>query len=122
MNVPVIDELLELEERFWKGDAEYYRQNLSSDAVMVFAEPIGTMTKDAIVASIRDSPRWRHVVITDAQALNVSADAILLIYSASASRSDTEPPYITRASSLYVLRDAEWKMAFHQQTPGPPAS
>ena len=44
--------LIALEEEFWKGDADFYRQRLTAEALMVFADPVGVLGKEETVASI----------------------------------------------------------------------
>ena len=112
----VSDQLLCLEEQFWKSDAEFYRSNLAADAVMVFADPIGAMTKQAIVESISASPRWRRVEFRDVTHVPLTSDVMLLTYRATAER-EAEAPYAARASSVYVKSGSDWQLAFHQQTP-----
>jgi ketosteroid isomerase-like protein len=109
-------ELLDLEQQFWTGDAAFYAERLATDAVMVFADPVGTLTGPAIVESIRAAPRWRVVDITEAVQLELSPDAVLLTYRARASRGENDN-YAARATSVYVRHTAGWRLAFHQQTP-----
>jgi len=40
-----------------------------------------------------------------------------VIYKATARRAAGKAPYVARASSAYVCDGANWKLAFHQQTP-----
>ena len=115
----VADQLLQLEERFWKSDADFYDENLTPDALMVFADPVGAMTREAIVASIGEAPRWEHVEFHDVTHVPLTSDVILLTYRATAQRAGMEAPYEARASSLYVERGDGWQLAFHQQTPLP---
>ncbi|HEU5210439.1 MAG TPA: nuclear transport factor 2 family protein [Longimicrobiales bacterium] len=113
----MMQELLDLEQKFWKGDSGFYEQNLADDALMVFADPVGVLNREAIVESIGASSRWRQVEMTEIQQLEIGADAVLLTYLASAVRDGSEPAYQARASSLYVMREGAWMLAFHQQTP-----
>lgn len=112
----VTDQLLDLEEQFWKSDADFYRDNLTPDALMVFADPIGAMTKQTIVESISAAPRWRSVEFRDVAHVPLTSDVMLLTYRATAERDGAEAPYAARASSVYVKAASGWQLAFHQQT------
>jgi hypothetical protein len=111
------EELLELEERFWLGDAGFYERSLDGDAVMVFADPVGVMKKDAIVESIRSAARWQSVQMADLSWLQLSPDVALLTYRATAAREADAEPYRARTTSVYVRRDERWLLSFHQQMP-----
>ena len=113
----VTDQLLRLEEQFWKSDADFYRTHLTPDAVMVFADPIGAMTKQAVVESISAAPRWQRVEFRDLMHVPLTPDVFLLTYLAKAERDGGEGPYAARASSVYIQRGNRWQLAFHQQTP-----
>lgn len=41
-------QLLQLEEQFWKRDADFYREHLADEALMVFDEPRDDGPKQAI--------------------------------------------------------------------------
>lgn len=113
----VADHLLHLEESFWKADAGFYRDNLAPDALMVFADPIGVMTKQAVVESISAASRWRRIEFEGATHVQLKPGVMLLTYRAAAERDGAEEPYAARASSVYVQREGSWQLAFHQQTP-----
>lgn len=117
--MPVADQLLHLEEQFWKADADFYRDNLTPDALMVFADPIGAMTKQAIIESIGAAPRWHRIQLEDVTQVPLTSDAMLLTYRATAEREPAEGSYAARASSVYVKCGDVWQLAFHQQTPVP---
>lgn len=112
----VTDHLLQLEEQFWKAGAEFYRDNLAPDALMVFADPVGVMTKQAVVESISAAPRWRRIEFEEATHVQLQPGVMLLTYRATAER-DADEPYVARASSVYVQGSCGWQLAFHQQTP-----
>jgi hypothetical protein len=40
------------DEQFWKGDADFYRQRLTTEALMVFPDAVGVPGKEETVASI----------------------------------------------------------------------
>lgn len=49
--------------------------------------------------------------------LELSDNAALVTYKATARRPGKGEPYVVRASSAYVRDGAAWKLAFHQRTP-----
>ena len=111
-------DLLNLERQFWKGDADFYRRNLTDRAVMVFPEPAGVLTRDKILETIASSRRWADVRIDDARVVVLIRETALLTYKATARREGDEKDYVALVSSVYVKRDGAWKLAFHQHTPG----
>ena len=112
----IAGDLIALEEQFWKGDADFYRQRLTPEALMVFPDPIGVLGKEETVASISQAPRWRDVEFTEVRVVTLATDAALLVYRATARRAG-DARYVTRASSVYVREEGAWNLAFHQQTP-----
>ena len=110
------ENLIALEEQFWKGNADFYRQRLTADALMVFPDPVGVLGKEETVASISQAPRWRDVEFTEVRAVMLATDAALLVYRATARRVE-HATYVTRASSAYVRQEGVWTLAFNQQTP-----
>ena len=114
------DELIALEERFWKGDAGFYRDNLDDQCLTAFAEMAGVFRKDDIARTVGESPRWRDVELAPKGLVEPTDDFAVLTYQASATRGEGER-YRALVSSGYVRRAAgAWKLAFHQQTPLPP--
>ena len=112
----IAGDLIALEEQFWKADADFYRQRLTAEALMVFPDPVGVLGKEETVASISQVPRWRDVEFTELKAVVLATDAALLVYRVTARRAE-HATYVARASSVYVRQDGAWKLAFHQQTP-----
>ncbi len=106
----------DLEEQFWTGGVDLYRERLSDDALLVFAAPIGVLSKADAVQSIAQSPRWAEVRLSGTRFVHLNSEALIMTYSASARRAGDESPYRAQASSAYVHRDGRWMLAFHQQT------
>ena len=111
-------QLLDLEEQFWKGSGDFYQRHLTDDSLMVFADPVGVLTRDRTIETISAGPRWVEVGFEEVRVVRLTEDAALLTYKASARREGEESQYSARASSAYVRRGGSWKLAFHQQTPG----
>ncbi len=111
------EQLLRIEEQFWKQGADYFRQNLAEDALMVLPAPAGTMTRAMVVRSLDGTLRWAETSLREVQLLPLSEDVALLTYSVTARRESAGPLYKARAASVYVRAKDGWKLAFHQQTP-----
>ena len=111
-------QLLNIEEQFWQGGADFYRNNLTDDSLMVFPEPVGVLTKDSTVDAIAASPRWAEVRFEGARLVQLADDVALVVYRATAHREGDASSYSALVSSVYVRSDGSWKLAFHQQSPG----
>lgn len=112
----VTDDLLALEERFWTGSAEFYRDHLDERCLTAFAQMAGVFEKDEIARTVGESARWRDVDISPKGVVEPAEDFAVLTYHASATRDDGGR-YKALVSSGYVKRSDGWKLAFHQQTP-----
>jgi hypothetical protein len=110
-------QLLQLEERFWKGDADFYRQHLTDDSLMVFAEPVGILTKDQTIQAVAAGPRWAEVEFREARVVRLTDRVAIVIYKARARQEGGDSVYSPLVSSAYVNRQGSWKLAVHQQTP-----
>lgn len=108
--------LIELEERFWTGDADFYRDALTSDFLMMFPG-LGTMDREATIAGVAGGQRWQAVRIREPRVTRLGDDAAILSYTAHARRTGDDSAYAALVSSAYVQRDGVWDLAFHHQTP-----
>jgi hypothetical protein len=102
------------------GDA-FYGQAMTEDAVMVLANG-EVMDRDAVVAALGQAPAWRTYEISDVRLVRTGADSAALVYRGTAYRDADEPAFIGLMSSVYVLRNAEWRLALYQQTVVPAES
>lgn len=109
-------QLWRLERQFWSGDATFYEGFLAEEALMVFPPPVGCLDRSATVSSIRSAPRWLNVVFENQFLLEPVADIKILVYIARADRGDADSRYVAQCSSVYI-RQPEWCLALHQQTP-----
>jgi hypothetical protein len=109
-------ELMELESKFWNGDAAFYRANLDAQCLVAFTEMSGLMSREQVAETVKEGGRWQDLKITKKGLLPLGEDAAILTYEASAKRPDGET-YRAIVSSGYVKHGGRWKMAFHQQTP-----
>lgn len=118
--------LLVLERRGWDslcdstGDA-FYGQAMTEDAVMVLANGV-IMDRDMVVAALAQAPPWRTYEISDVRLVRTGPGSAGLVYRGTAYRDGDEPAFIGFMSSVYVLRNNEWRLALYQQTAVPPDS
>jgi hypothetical protein len=115
----LLDTLVAIEERAWRALADgtgpnFYRENLTADAVMVF--PFGTLARDAVIEAIGVAPPWATFRITEPRAIALGTGAALLTYRVAARR-EGQLPYTGLLTTAFVWEGGEWRTAFHQQTP-----
>jgi hypothetical protein len=114
------EQLLDVEKRLWRNDAELYNDNLIDAALLVFPET-GVITRDvavdAILAENAGGRRWAEVRFEEVRSVQLTEDVALLTYRVTARWEHEESEYSALASSVYVKREGAWKLAFHQQSP-----
>ena len=110
------ENLLALEQKFWTGDADFYRRNLDDTCLVAFTEMSGAFAREDIAATVKNGKRWHDVKLKPEAVVEPFAGVAFLTYRAHAERADGQP-YDALVSSGYVKRGKDWKMAFHQQTP-----
>ena len=108
-------DLLKIEDNFWTGGPEAFRQHVDQQCLVAFSEMAGVMSREDI-AKTAESGRWRDVSLNAKGLVNMSDTAAVITYECHAKRKDGEP-YRALVSSGYVKRPGGWKLAFHQQTP-----
>lgn len=114
--------LLTLEAAAWEasssGNGDWYRENLTEDAQLVFpgvAEPMSrTECADVVDAAMGS---WEWYRMEDVRLIGLGAEAAVLSYHAVARREGETSEYIAQISSGYARVGVGWKLAFHQQTP-----
>ena len=111
------DEAWRMEERFWTGGADHYREALDPACVMAFPAPAGIIAGAGIARSLAGAPRWSSVAMTETEVGRPAADLLVLAYKARGLR-DGAPPYEAYCTSTYHRRgDDRWRLVQHQQTP-----
>ena len=113
----LLEQLVELEHRFWDGGADVYERYLDDEALMVFPAPVGVLVRDETIASISAAQRWTDASFDDVRLLTVTDDVVVLTYRAAARREEDTTEYRAVASSVYVRRADGWRLAVHQQSP-----
>jgi hypothetical protein len=114
------EHLVNIERKLWTNDADFYKDNLTEDCVLVFPET-GVINRDIAVDAIRkeneEGRRWADVYLDEIRKLMLSDDVGLLTYRVKARWEHEKFAVTTLASSLYVKRGDTWKLTFHQQSP-----
>lgn len=100
----------------WLEGADAYRRHLADAAIIV--TPGATLDRDATIAAIERSARWREVERHDERILTLGSGAMLIHYRAEAVREDGTG-YAALVSSLYEPAEGRPMLVFHQQTPLP---
>lgn len=108
--------LWDMEQKFWLEGADFHARNLTDDCVLLLPPPAGVMAKDAALEWVRETPRWTGVRFGGRRVLKLHDRIVLLAYNASAHRRKELTTYRALVSSVYVNRDGDWRLAFHQQT------
>ncbi len=116
-----MDELLELEHAGWASlcngtGAEFYGGLMTDDGVMVLAN--GTvMTRSDVVEALGKSPPWAGYEMDDVRVVPLGEDSAAVVYVGTVHRGGDDPAFVGVMSSVYVRRNADWRLALYQQTP-----
>jgi ketosteroid isomerase-like protein len=112
------DELLALEEGFWRaaGSRDSYAAHLADDAVHVF--PGWGLTADTkrVLDAVAGVEPWELFTIEDLHVVEVNGGAVALVYTAHARRAGQDE-YVAAMTSVYRREASGWKLVIHQQTP-----
>ena len=112
------DELLGLEEGFWRaaGSREAYTAHLADDAVHLFPGWGLTTDNERVLEAVDGVSPWETFSIDDVTVVELGAGAAALVYTARARR-EGEEEYVAAMTSVYRRDDGGWKLVIHQQTP-----
>jgi uncharacterized protein (TIGR02246 family) len=120
MNQQFQEHLFNIERKLWTNDADFYKDSLTEDCLLVFPET-GVIGRDMAVDEIRkenkEGRRWAEVDFNEIRSLRPTDDVALLTYRVTARWAHEKSSITTLASSVYVKRDRAWKLTLHQQTP-----
>jgi predicted GH43/DUF377 family glycosyl hydrolase len=111
------DELLALEEGFWRaaGSRDAYAEHLANDAVHLFPGWGLTSDNERVLKAVEGVEPWETFAIEDPTLLELGEGAAALVYTARARRAGQDE-YVAAMTS--VRRDGQgWKLVIHQQTP-----
>ncbi|MDW9818481.1 DUF4440 domain-containing protein [Sinorhizobium meliloti] len=117
-----LDELLEIERRLWRNDADIYAATYLPEAVLIFPG-IGRIDVDTAVEAIRGENaagrHWAEVSFSAETAVEVAAGTCLVAYHADARWNDQPTAEAVDCLTVYVKREGRWRVAAHQQTGNP---
>jgi hypothetical protein len=111
--VGLADTLVAIERELARGGADAYRRYLHADAVLIV--PGMVLDRVETIAAMDASPGWDEFTMERERVIPLAEGAALLTYRFDGRRGEVR--YAAQMGSVYVERDGEWRMIFHQQTP-----
>ena len=116
--MPTLDELLNLEEGFWRaaGSRDAYAARLADDAVHIFPGWGATPDNERVLQAVESADPWESFEITDPTLVELGAGVVALVYTAHARRAGQDE-YVAAMTSVYRQTDDGLKLVVHQQTP-----
>ena len=108
MSRPDLEELLALEEGFWRGagDRGAYTAHLADDAVHVFPR-WGISDPERVLQAVETVDAWEAFSIEDPLLVPLGEYAAALVYTARAQRAGQEP-YVATMTSVYRRAGDGW--------------
>jgi hypothetical protein len=116
--VSTFDDLLVLEEAFWRaaGSRDAYAAHLADDSVHVFPGWGVTSDNERVLQAVESVEPWASFVIEEPSLLELGTEAAALVYTARARRAGQDE-YVAAMTSVYRATRDGWKLVIHQQTP-----
>ncbi len=111
----VIEEITDLEKRFWAADPKFYQEAMEDNAVVVM-EPAGFLPKDKAVEIAGQTSGWTHVKMTDVKVVELTPDCAAVAYHGEATGADGKAQRSSVAST-YVRRGGRWRLAMTSHQP-----
>jgi hypothetical protein len=114
------EELLNLEHKQFKalaGAAEavaFYSDHLTEDGVL--AGPYGILDRETTIQMVPKSAVLTDYDIKSPRLIQLTESSAVIVYQMTQHRQGMDP-YDANICTVYVRRDGEWRMAYHQQTP-----
>lgn len=115
-----LDRLVDLERRGWDAlcastGGVFYQELMTPGAVMILVNGM-VLDRDAVAASLNDSPPWTSYELSQERAIELGADVTALVYRGSASRDGQAEPFVALMCSVYRIVDGRPRLSLHQQT------
>jgi hypothetical protein len=114
--VPALDDLLALEERFWRAARDAFAVHLADDSVHVFPGWGVTRDNERLLQAIESVDPWASFELLEPILLELGEGAAALVYTARAHRAGQDE-YVAGMTSVYRRTGDGWKLVIHQQTP-----
>lgn len=99
-----------------EGNVEFFQQNLTDEAMLIFPGERNTYTKAQCVAAMADHPVYHKYELTDPHIVHIGDSTAVLTHHATVMHEQHEQPMSVVVSTVLVHRDGEWRMALHQWT------
>jgi len=114
----LVDTLARTEEAFWTSGADYYREHLASEFLLVFPG-VGFLGREEMIEGVENGQRWDRATLSDLELNELSDTSAALSYAVRAQREGDDGPTSFKAlvSSVYVREGGGWKLSLHHQTP-----
>jgi Domain of unknown function (DUF4440) len=112
-----MDELLELEEGFWKaaGDPEFYEEHFAPDGKVILS--MGVLDKPGVVSAMSQAEPWHSFEVHDPTLIQLDDQAWALVYEATGRRDGDGDDYRANILSVYRANGGGCQLVLHQQTP-----
>jgi hypothetical protein len=104
-----------IEKQLWTGPAGGYDGLMADDCRMIFPLPAGILTREQIITTVKQAPRWDDVEFDRMHASQPDADIVILTYVGRGLQEKNT--YEAFCSSTYVKTSDGWRILQHQQTP-----
>jgi hypothetical protein len=114
------EELLSFEHKQFRALASadeavaFYREYLIEDGLL--AGPFGILDRETTIQMVPKSALLTDYNIKSPQFVQLTESSALIVYQMTQNRQGMDP-YDANVCTVYVRRDGQWRIAFHQQTP-----
>jgi Domain of unknown function (DUF4440)/Activator of Hsp90 ATPase homolog 1-like protein len=98
------------------GDVEFFEQNLTDEAMLIFPGERNTYTKTECVAAMAGHPIYHKYDLTDPHIVHIGESTAVFTHHDTVMHEQQERPRSVTASTVFLHRDGEWRMALHQWT------
>jgi hypothetical protein len=100
-----------------QNDIDFFRDNLTDDAMCIFPGSDGVYDKQQTLEGMRDHPPYAKYLVEDPRVIDAGPTAAVLTARAVIQRVDDPSPRSVVMSNTFVLRGDQWKLALVQWTP-----
>lgn len=113
----LIGRLAEFVTAIAQNDVEFFRENMTDDAMCVFPGTDGVYDREQTAAGMADHPPYAKYLLEDPRVIDAGPTAAVLMARGVIQRVDDPTPRSVVVSNTFVNRDGVWKLAFVQWTP-----
>lgn len=105
-----------VEEKLWKADADFYRDNIDPGVVMALPTPPFIAAGEDAVRAVAGTPRWTDVRFDDRAVMRPEEGLIVIGYTVNVS--DDDEAWSAHCTSVYRRRGHDdWSVVQHAQVP-----